>query len=1050
MDTSDSSESLQSAIKPGSKVRLKRNPARIGVVGNEFSGQGRRQRVVVTFVEPLEEEEVLLTELEPVEQKNNTPTACIRDNRYASAINLRTAITHHRLSGRLANLIYSLNTTNTEFLAYQFKPVLQFLDSPSNGILIADEVGLGKTIEAGLIWTELRARMDARRLLVVCPAVLREKWRDELLNRFGVKADIVDADELLKRVQSVQQKPRQEFALIASLQGIRPPANYEDIGNKQSAAVLARFLSDFEQGADPLFHLTIFDEAHYLRNPETSTHQLGRLLRPLADQIVMLSATPIQLGSEDLFNLLRILDESAFPNEHLFEKSMKVTRPIVQLRDAVLAGKIRQKAFCSELEKAMQSEFLADSTQLAALRKHPPSEADLKDARMRSEIADRLDRVHPLSKIVTRTLKREVQENRVVRKPSPLKAPLSEVEYEFYNRVTELVRDYCHENEMLTGFLLTVPQRQMSSSMPAACRAWQERLSTGKTAGIEEALYELSGYEESVADQADEPGELVKALVSIAKEIGNYELLKKHDGKYNLLISNIKSYRKENPGKKIVLFSFFRQTLDYLHERLAEDGVVSVVLKGGLDKQAILQRFKEADGPEILLSSEVASEGVDLQFSSLLINYDLPWNPARIEQRIGRIDRIGQKAERILIWNIMYQDTIDERIYDRLLERLDVFRQSLGSMESVLGKEISRMTSDLFKHRLTKREEERRIDQTQLAIEEKNRRQKMLEEEAPNLVAHGDFIINKVRAAKELGRFIRGEDLYVYASDFLVERYVGTRFVQQIERNELQYEFVPSIQLRSEFSEFLTRGDLRGTTQILTQKPQPLLFDNCHGHVSVHCEKVTQDHPLIRFVTYKLGDFEQYQSRYPVSAVRLSSNMVKGIAPGDYVFAVHRWSFSGAKVQERLEYCAKPFGESHFLSNEESEKLVNVAALQGEDWFSVSNEIESNVVLDAFIDCRSSLSSIFDKNRKAIEDENKDTINLSRRLLEDRCRSEFERIDARIEYLKSSGKERMVVPEMGKKNKAKKRLDERLADLSLKERLKAEEKFVTGGVVRIF
>lgn len=1049
MDTGDSSNSLQSIIKPGSKVRLKRNPTRIGVVGNEFSGEGRRQRVVVTFVEPLEEEEVLLSELEPVEQKNNTPTACIRDNRYASAINLRTAITHHRLSGRLANLIYSLNTTNTDFLAYQFKPVLQFLDSPSNGILIADEVGLGKTIEAGLIWTELRARMDARRLLVVCPAVLREKWRDELLNRFGVKADIVDADELLKRVQSVQQKPRQEFALIASLQGIRPPANYEDVGNKQSAAVLARFLSDFEQGSDPLLHLTIFDEAHYLRNPETSTHQLGRLLRPLTDQIVMLSATPIQLGSEDLFNLLRILDESAYPNEHLFEKSMKVTRPIVQLRDQVLAGKIRQKAFCIELENAMQSEFLADSTQLAALLKNPPSDADLKDVRMRSEIADRLDRVHPLSKIVTRTLKREVQENRVVRKPFPMKAPLSDVEREFYDRVTELVRDYCHENEMLTGFLLTVPQRQMSSSMPAACRAWQERLSTGKTKGMDEALYELSGYEESEADRADEPGELVKALVAIANDIGNYELLKKHDGKYQLLISNIKSYRKENPGKKIVLFSFFRQTLDYLHERLAEDGVVSVVLKGGLDKQAILQRFKEADGPEILLSSEVASEGVDLQFSSLLVNYDLPWNPARIEQRIGRIDRIGQKAERILIWNLMYQDTIDERIYDRLLERLDIFRQSLGSMESVLGKEITRMTSDLFKHRLTKREEERRIDQTQLAIEEQNRRQKMLEEEAPNLVAHGDFIINKVRAAKELGRFICGEDLYVYASDFLVERYDGTRFIQ-IEQDDLQYEFVPSIHLRSELSEFLVRGDLRGTTQILSQRPQPLLFDNCHGHSSVHCERVTQDHPLIRFVTYKLGDFEHYQSRYPVSAVRLNSDVVKGIPPGDYVFAVHRWSFSGAKVQERLEYCAKPFRESHSLSGEVAEKLVNVAALRGEDWFSVPNEVESNEVLDAFVDCRSSLSYIFDCNRKAIEDENKDTINLNRRLLEDRYRSEVERIDARIEYLKSSGKERMVVPEMGKKNKAKKRLDERLADLSLKEQLKAEEKLVTGGVIRIY
>jgi len=101
--------------------------------------------------------------LEPIFQESNSPTACFSSGRYSLAKNLRTAITHHRLSGKLANLIYSLNTTNTDFYPHQFKPVLQFLDSPSSGILIADEVGLGKTIEAGLIWTELRARFDARR-----------------------------------------------------------------------------------------------------------------------------------------------------------------------------------------------------------------------------------------------------------------------------------------------------------------------------------------------------------------------------------------------------------------------------------------------------------------------------------------------------------------------------------------------------------------------------------------------------------------------------------------------------------------------------------------------------------------------------------------------------------------------------------------------------------------------------------------------------------------------------------------------------------------------
>ena len=99
----------------------------------------------------------------------------------------------------------------------------------------------------------------------------------------------------------------------------------------------------------------------------------------------------------------------------------------------------------------------------------------------------------------------------------------------------------------------------------------------------------------------------------------------------------------------------------------------------------MLTQFSSDAGIKILLSSEVASEGVDLQFSSLLVNYDLPWNPAKIEQRIGRIDRIGQEESKILIWNLVYEDTVDDRVYELLLERLNTFNRALGSMEVVLG-----------------------------------------------------------------------------------------------------------------------------------------------------------------------------------------------------------------------------------------------------------------------------------------------------------------------------------------------------------------------------
>lgn len=223
-------------------------------------------------------ETVLAASLEKVEVETTEPYLLMQSGRYGGAAHLRGAITHYRLSGRLANLIYSLNTTNTKFLPYQFKPVLQFLDSPSRGIVIADEVGLGKTIEAGLIWTELRARQDARRLLVVCPAMLREKWRDELYNRFGVKAEMVDAGGLLHYLERVRDHPMEELALVVSMQGVRPPRGWDHPKkpSNSAAAKLARFLQEAAQD-DPLLDLVVIDEAHYLRNKDTQTHKFAAL-----------------------------------------------------------------------------------------------------------------------------------------------------------------------------------------------------------------------------------------------------------------------------------------------------------------------------------------------------------------------------------------------------------------------------------------------------------------------------------------------------------------------------------------------------------------------------------------------------------------------------------------------------------------------------------------------------------------------------------------------------------------------------------------------------
>src|SRR5439155_18078773 len=167
-------------FEAGSSVRSVDNPAREGVVTNapprlRASGihfQVRWNDGALDFVHQ--------DEIEPVSNLNILdPFTLAHQGRYGRSGDLRRNLTYVHLSGRLANLVYAMGITNTDFYPHQYRPLLALLDSPINGLLIADEVGLGKTIEAGLIWTELRARFDMRRLVVVCPAMLREKWRDE-------------------------------------------------------------------------------------------------------------------------------------------------------------------------------------------------------------------------------------------------------------------------------------------------------------------------------------------------------------------------------------------------------------------------------------------------------------------------------------------------------------------------------------------------------------------------------------------------------------------------------------------------------------------------------------------------------------------------------------------------------------------------------------------------------------------------------------------------------------------------------------------------------
>jgi hypothetical protein len=800
---------------------------------------------------------------------------------------------------------------------------------------------------------------------------------------------------------------------------------------------------------DALLDLVIVDEAHYLCNAETLTHRFVRLLRPVTHNLVMLTATPIQLRNRDLFNLLHLLDEDAFPYENSFERTLRANAPVVALRDRILNGQVTQADFIAALQDASQQRIFGDNEQLNYLLQHPPSNEELLLPRGRAEISEQLDRINPLAKVITRTLKRDVQENRVKRDPVTIRVDMTPIEREFYLQVTEAVRDFCARFTVSEGFMLTIPQRQMSSCLAAACQGWIEKAGELNDDELEEILFEsLSDMDEST--KRPNLGPLLVTLVGIARRVGDYQTLHAEDSKYAGLLVNLTRYWQDYPGEKIILFSFYRNTLHYLKKRLKDDGIAAVTLHGGMDKQAALQRFKSDNGLNILLSSEVAAEGVDLQFSSLLINYDLPWNPARIEQRIGRIDRIGQKAPKILIWNFIYSETIDERIYTRLLQRLDVFRQALGSLEAILGEEIHKLTYELLSHKLTPEQENEQIEQARLVIENVNRLQIQLEEEATQLIAHGDFIQNKVRAARELGRYVRGEDLLAYVRDFLERDYPGTRLLEA-DNNPLEQIIELSIDARVAFSEFLNAHRLSGT-RILNSSPLRLLFENCFGRNPANVERINQDHPLVRFVTERLRLAGHGSLYYPVSAVELFGSVIDHYESGVYVYVIVRWTVSGARDIERLEYLVQLLGDNSMFDGEQAEFLVNTAALKGKDWLGAMtslNHIQTAAILD---ECRAELERRFHAFYAAQSRENHDRIHLMVNTLQHHLDQKRCALNERIQncQLANNERQRRIIPALqGQLNKLQQKIELKIKELQLKESVTAHDSMVSGGVIRV-
>jgi superfamily II DNA or RNA helicase len=917
-------------LPPGSFVRLRTDPTRAGILQPGEMVLAGRQMVPVQFSDGS------LSWL-PKAALEGVPAATaplpdrFADGRFVDPEWLRRELARNRVTGRLSNIVYSMEATETNFYAYQFKPVLKLLNSPTDGLLIADEVGLGKTIEAGLIWTELRARLESNRLLVLCPKTLCEKWRIELDRRFGVSARIVDASELIQLLSSSSATGR-GYAAIASMQALRPPRDWDEPVDETTKMPpsprrrLAQFLDEAADG-EFLLDMLVIDEAHHMRNPDTLLYRLAQMLNAVSAHRVFLSATPIHLRNRDLHSLLRLIDPNTFEYETTLDELIQMNAPIIEARDLLLKSSSSIADILRRIEAARVYDFLASSKALELLREELTTKQ--LDMRTRAEMASRLEQINQLANYVTRTRRRDVDQLRVRRDPKAPTLNMHPDERAFYDAASKEVMIYASESDVNAGFLLSTPQRLLTSSPAAASEYWAANTSDSEDS--------IEDSDEDLVD-ANGTGEqpIVARLAALAQRMNMSARLASVDTKYSLLRSQLDNVWQDEPQAKIIVFSSFKPTLHYLKRRLTTDGIACELLHGSTTepREAILRRFEEGDVAKVLLSSEIGGEGVDLQFCWIVVNYDLPWNPMKLEQRIGRVDRLGQNKPVVAILNLIYADTIDEKIYHRLYVRLGLGQRALGEFEAVLGEPIRQMTRRLVDPRLTEEQKIAAIDQAAVAVETLKLQEEQLESEAGSLVQHGDYILQTIHESRQLQRWLNGNDILTYVRDRLCRSFAGCSIESSPPGSET-YRITLSSEALGAFGNFLVQRGLTGTTRLLASNgEQRYRFTASVTRSSVgKVENISQMHPLVRFASeLDLRDDAAKQPE-PVAVTVGRKDLGVRVGSGVYVLSIRRWRASvpngGITNTSRIAYAGARLTTGDELSPEIAEALVGAAAEHG-------------------------------------------------------------------------------------------------------------------------
>ena len=570
------------------------------------------------------------------EQLSSSRSTVQYDENYLRYVTLLSKIKNETAGGFLSSLASGIIP-----LPHQLHVLNRAMETNNIRYILADEVGLGKTIEAGMIIRELKSRGLVSRILVVCPTGLVTQWASEMQEKFHEKFQVIlpsDYDTI-RRLTDNDDVYGQFDQVISPMDSIKPIEKHAGWSEEKVEKYNEeRIYSIINSGWD----LIIIDEAHRVAGSsgEVARYKLGNLLAQASPYLLLLSATPHNGKTEPFLRLIRLLDADAFPNA----KSI--------VREQVAPFLIRTE----------KREAIDNNGNLL--------------------FKNRIMHLVTISWDDRNNLQRELYEM------------VSSYVAKTYNKA---LRN--RKKNMCLIFLLIIMQRMVTSSTAAIRQSLERRLNVLLEQRTcvgnlrEEDLDELN-IEDGVEDALEAISldmeleiEELKQIISLAKQAQ----FQNQDAKVEPLLNEIDAILSEDRTQKVIIFTEFVATQTYLQELLVNRDYTVTILNGGMsidERNAAMQEFKTSTS--IFISTDAGGEGLNLQFANIIINYDLPWNPMKIEQRCGRVDRIGQQRD-VHIYNFIVGETVENRVREVLEEKLSVILKEMGvdKYSDVLDSEVA-------------------------------------------------------------------------------------------------------------------------------------------------------------------------------------------------------------------------------------------------------------------------------------------------------------------------------------------------------------------------